>query len=67
VPDGHLGLAGMRARADRVGATFTCTSRVGEGVTIEVAMNADTLDRLAAATDVARHATGPEVASIRDR
>jgi PAS domain S-box-containing protein len=67
VPDGHLGLAGMRARADRVGATFTCTSRVGEGVTIEVAMNADTLDRLAAATDVARPATGPEVASIRDR
>ena len=24
VPDGHLGLAGMRARAERVGATFAC-------------------------------------------
>ena len=31
VPDGHLGLAGMRARADRVGATFACESRPGSG------------------------------------
>jgi PAS domain S-box-containing protein len=36
VPDGHLGLAGMRARAEKIGATFTVESRPGEGTTIEV-------------------------------
>jgi signal transduction histidine kinase len=36
VPDGHLGLAGMRARAERLGATFACESRQGSGTTIEV-------------------------------
>ena len=36
VPDGHLGLAGMRARADRIGASFSCRSQMGEGTTIEV-------------------------------
>jgi signal transduction histidine kinase len=36
VPDGHLGLAGMRARSDRIGARFTCRSRPGRGTTIEV-------------------------------
>jgi signal transduction histidine kinase len=36
VPDGHLGLAGMRARADRIGATFSCRSVPGQGTTIEV-------------------------------
>jgi PAS domain S-box-containing protein len=36
VPDGHLGLAGMRARAEKVGATFGVTSRPGSGTTIEV-------------------------------
>jgi PAS domain S-box-containing protein len=36
VPDGHLGLTGMRARADRIGATFTCRSEPGNGTTIEV-------------------------------
>ena len=29
VPDGHLGLAGMRARAEKIGATFEVTSRLG--------------------------------------
>jgi PAS domain S-box-containing protein len=67
VPDGHLGLAGMRARADRVGATFTCTSRIGEGATVEVTMSADVLERLAAATDVARPEPTPEMTAIRDR
>ena len=38
VPDGHLGLAGMRARADRIGAEFSCASRPGEGTTVEVRM-----------------------------
>ena len=36
VPDGHLGLAGMRARAERVGAAFSLPSEPGEGTTIEV-------------------------------
>jgi PAS domain S-box-containing protein len=36
VPDGHLGLAGMRARADKIGAAFSCRSVPGQGTTIEV-------------------------------
>jgi PAS domain S-box-containing protein len=36
VPEGHLGLAGMRARADRIGATLVVSSRSGEGTSIEV-------------------------------
>jgi signal transduction histidine kinase len=67
VPEGHLGLAGMRARADRVGATFTCTSRVGEGTTIEVAMSTAILEGLAAATDVAHAPSDSEVTATRDR
>jgi signal transduction histidine kinase len=36
VPDGHLGLAGMRARAEKIGATFAVSSRPGAGTTIDV-------------------------------
>jgi signal transduction histidine kinase len=36
VPDGHLGLAGMRARADKIGARITVRSVPGEGTVIEV-------------------------------
>ena len=36
VPDGHLGLAGMRARADKVGGLFSCRSEPGLGATIEI-------------------------------
>ncbi|MGH2477390.1 MAG: histidine kinase, partial [Candidatus Limnocylindrales bacterium] len=36
VPDGHLGLTGMRARADRIGGQFICRSEPGKGTTIEV-------------------------------
>jgi len=36
VPDGHLGLAGMRARADRIGADFSCRSVPGQGTMVEV-------------------------------
>jgi PAS domain S-box-containing protein len=36
VPDGHLGLAGMRARAEKIGAYLDVTSRPGAGTTIEV-------------------------------
>jgi hypothetical protein len=56
----------MRARAERVGAQFKCTSRVGEGATIEVALSSEVLERLAATTDVARAELNPEVTSIRD-
>jgi PAS domain S-box-containing protein len=66
VPDGHLGLAGMRARAERVGAGFSCTSRVGEGTTVEVVMGQDLLDRLAATADVPRPGPGTEVIATRD-
>jgi signal transduction histidine kinase len=36
VPAGHLGLAGMEARALRIGASFACRSVSGKGTTIEV-------------------------------
>jgi PAS domain S-box-containing protein len=36
VPDGHLGLAGMRARAEKIGALLDVTSKPGTGTTIEV-------------------------------
>jgi PAS domain S-box-containing protein len=36
VPDGHLGLAGMRARAAKIDATLDCRSQPGRGTTIEV-------------------------------
>jgi signal transduction histidine kinase len=36
VPDGHLGLAGMRARADKIEARFSVRSMPGQGTTIEV-------------------------------
>src|SRR4051812_47837180 len=36
VPDGHLGLAGMRSRAERLGGTLSVTAAPGRGTTIEV-------------------------------
>jgi PAS domain S-box-containing protein len=66
VPEGHLGLAGMRARSERVGARFSCTSEMGEGTTIEVTMDAAVLERLAASTGVPRVPSPDEVTSIRD-
>lgn len=35
VPDGHLGLAGMRARAERLGGHFGVTSELGRGTVVE--------------------------------
>ena len=62
VPDGHLGLAGMRARAEKIGAAFAVDSRPGEGTTIEVIVPPEAIAR--AATESA--APAPEVvASIR--
>jgi PAS domain S-box-containing protein len=60
VPDGHLGLAGMRARADKIGARFTCRSVPGQGTTIEVAVP----DAAIAAGGAAPALAG--AASIRD-
>lgn len=61
VLDGHLGLAGMRARADRVGAAFSCESRPGTGTAIEVAFGPEALARFEAAAAVAL-----EDPSVRD-
>jgi PAS domain S-box-containing protein len=36
VPEGHLGLTGMRARADRIGARLSVKTTPGAGTTIEV-------------------------------
>ncbi len=55
VPDGHLGIAGMRARADRLGATLHCDSQPGRGTRIEV--------ELAAAAIAAARATAAAAAS----
>jgi PAS domain S-box-containing protein len=65
VPDGHLGLAGMRARADRVGAEFSCLSKPGDGTTVEVRMGPDALAELEAAAEM-RQGAAPEAESIRD-
>jgi PAS domain S-box-containing protein len=60
VPDGHLGLTGMRARAERIGATFTCRSEPGKGTTIDVVVPEASIQR-------AGVVTGPAVSSaIRD-
>ena len=60
VPDGHLGLAGMRVRAEKVGATFACRSEPGKGTTIEVVVPESAIQR-------ADTAMGPAVSSaIRD-
>ncbi len=67
VPDGHLGLAGMRARADRIGATFSCTSRMGRGTTIDVVVPADVIVELRQATPLEDLPLPVESSSIRDR
>ncbi|MBA2556460.1 MAG: hypothetical protein H0V12_03795 [Chloroflexi bacterium] len=36
VPRGHLGLAGMRSRAEQLGGRLLVSSRRGEGTVIEV-------------------------------
>ena len=65
VPDGHLGLAGMRSRAERVGATFECRSAEGQGTLVQVEVPGAALQALAAAAEDL--AALPEPApSIRD-
>jgi signal transduction histidine kinase len=56
-PAGHLGLAGMRVRAEKIGARLDVTSALGRGTTIEVrapvepAVDADVAESLDAAPD----------------
>jgi signal transduction histidine kinase len=60
VPDGHLGLAGMRARTDRIGGQFSCRSEPGRGTTIEIEVPEAAIAR-------AGTPTGPAVSNaIRD-
>jgi PAS domain S-box-containing protein len=44
VPDGHLGLAGMRARAERLGGDLLVTAAPGRGTTIEVLVPTSPVD-----------------------
>jgi PAS domain S-box-containing protein len=48
VPEGHLGLAGMRARAARIGASLTVASRPSEGTVIEVVVPNEAIARASA-------------------
>ena len=50
VPDGHLGLAGMRARAERIGAEFSCRSDHGRGTTIEILVPETAIERAGSPT-----------------
>jgi PAS domain S-box-containing protein len=45
VPDGHLGLAGMRARAVKIDAQLECRSEPGRGTTIEVFVPDSVIER----------------------
>jgi signal transduction histidine kinase len=45
VPDGHLGLTGMRARAEKIGAHLTVESRPGTGTTIHLTVPAAAIQR----------------------
>jgi PAS domain S-box-containing protein len=61
VPDGHLGLTGMRARADKIGASYVVTSWPGEGTTIEVVVPPAAIERAAGAAGLAAPADGAAV------
>ena len=50
VPDGHLGLAGMRARATKIDAQLECRSEPGRGTTIEAFVPDTVLDRFPASS-----------------
>jgi PAS domain S-box-containing protein len=45
VPDSHLGIAGMRARAAKIGAQLECRSEPGRGTTIEVVVPDEVMER----------------------
>jgi PAS domain S-box-containing protein len=65
VAAGHLGIAGMQARATRIGATFACRSQTGRGTTIEVHVP-DAAAGPVDVTDGSRRGPEPSV-SVRDR
>jgi PAS domain S-box-containing protein len=50
VPDSHLGIAGMRARASKIGARLECLSEPGRGTTIEVAVPDEVIERFPASS-----------------
>jgi signal transduction histidine kinase len=50
VPDGHLGIAGMRARAAKIDASLECRSEPGRGTTIEVFVPDAVIDRFPASS-----------------
>jgi signal transduction histidine kinase len=60
VADGHLGLAGMRARAEKVGATLEVSSRAGVGTTIEVVVPDDAIAAARAADTAPASASSAE-------
>ena len=66
VPDGHLGLAGMRARAERIGGRFTCTSRPGHGTKVEISLSAEALDEVRRTSGQGDPVLPVESMSIRD-
>ena len=43
VPSGHLGLTGMRARAEKIGGRLTVRSRAGHGTAIEVTITSTSI------------------------
>jgi signal transduction histidine kinase len=62
VADGHLGLAGMRARAEKIGASLDVTSRLGAGTTIEVTVPEATIAAAEAASLPSPGPAGPSSA-----
>jgi hypothetical protein len=55
----------MRARADRLGAIFSCASGAGRGTTVEVSIDRDALAAIAATASTSMPSAA-EDASIRD-
>jgi PAS domain S-box-containing protein len=60
VPDGHLGLAGMRARAEKIGATMAVSSTPGSGTTIEVFLPDAAIEQARTASPTASPASSDE-------
>ena len=50
VADGHLGIAGMRARAAKIGAQLECRSQPGRGTTVEVIVPNEVIERFPASS-----------------
>jgi PAS domain S-box-containing protein len=64
VPDGHLGLTGMRARADKIGATYSVMSRTGEGTTVEVVVPPEAIVRAAGAAAAGESTGSPAIGGM---